>query len=67
MEGETAIDVIQRKLRRALKDSHVSIERAEMAAAMLGAFSAPIPQYEPQFRHLAWNPKAFELHRCVKG
>lgn len=54
-------ELVQRELYRALQDARASIERVERAAAMLSAFSVPVPQYEPRLRHLPWNTKAFEL------
>ncbi|MGC1465142.1 MAG: hypothetical protein WA792_05365 [Pseudolabrys sp.] len=59
--------LVQRELHRALKDARSSIERVEMAAAMLRAFSVPVPEYEPRLRHLGLNPKTFELHRHAAG
>jgi len=58
---------VQRELYRALQDARASIERVERAAAMLGAFNVPVPQYEPRLRHLSWNTKAFELPGRTAG
>jgi hypothetical protein len=56
-----AVDLVQRELRRALADARRCIERVEMASAMLNAFNAPVPEYEPLLRHLPFNIGSFEL------
>jgi hypothetical protein len=46
-------------MRRILRDLHAELDRVELLAAALDAFSTPVPDYEPMFRHLA--PPAREL------
>ena len=37
----------------ALRNVHAELERVEILAAALYGFSAPIPDYEPTFRHVS--------------
>ena len=52
MSTDTAIDRVKRELNRAFDRTHADLERVEILAAGLAAFSTPIPPYEPRFRHL---------------
>jgi hypothetical protein len=52
MRTEAAIDRVKRDLHRALDTMHADLNRVEILAAALSAFSRPIPDYEPGFRHL---------------
>jgi hypothetical protein len=61
MGTSPAAGLVQRELRRALNDARRCIERVEMASAMLKAFNAPVPEYEPRLRHLPHNLREFEL------
>jgi len=47
----TASEKLRNDIQRALRNLHAELDRVELAAA-LGAFSAPVPDYEPVFRHL---------------
>ena len=48
----TAADQVRHDLYRALDTMRADIDRVDMLAAALGAFSKPVPEYEPIFRHL---------------
>jgi len=62
METDAAIDRIKKELLRAFDNTRVELDRIEILAAGLAAFNAPIPNYEPTFRHLAQlNLNAHEL------
>jgi hypothetical protein len=52
MKTETAADRVRRELHRALDNMRADLDRVEILAAALGAFSKPVPDYEPSFRHL---------------
>ena len=52
MTNEAAIDQIKRELDDALDTMRSDLDRVEMLAAALNAFSHPIPDYEPRFLHL---------------
>jgi uncharacterized protein Yka (UPF0111/DUF47 family) len=53
MRAENAIDRVKRELHRSLDTMHRDLDRVEILAAALGAFSKPIPEYEPTFRHMS--------------
>ena len=53
METDAAIDRVKKELLRAFDNTRVELDRIEILAAGLAAFNAPIPNYEPTFRHLA--------------
>ncbi len=52
MRTELAIDQVRRDLHRVLDNMRADLDRIEILAAALGAFSQPVPDYEPGFRHL---------------
>jgi hypothetical protein len=52
MRTESAIDRIKRDLHRALDAMRADLDRVEILAAALAAFSRPVPDYEPAFRHM---------------
>ena len=52
MATDAAIDQVRRELDRAFDRTRVDLDRIEILAAGLAAFSAPIPAYEPKFQHL---------------
>ena len=52
MRVETAIDRVKSELHRSLDVMRGDLDRIEILAAALGAFSKPVPNYEPTFRHL---------------
>ena len=45
-------DRVRRELYRALDDVRADINRIEILAAALIAFSRPVPDYEPGFHHM---------------
>jgi hypothetical protein len=51
VKAETAIDV-RRQLHRVLDNMRVDLDRVEILSAALQAFSKPVPDYEPGFRHI---------------
>jgi hypothetical protein len=52
MGTDAGIDRIKKELLRAFDNTRVELDRIEILAAGLAAFNAPIPTYEPTFRHL---------------
>lgn len=52
MRTETAIDRVRCELHRALDHMRADLDRIEILSAALAAFSRPIPDYEPGFRHM---------------
>jgi len=52
MGTDSAIDRVKGDLHRALDTMHADLDRVEILAAALGAFSKPVPDYEPAFRHM---------------
>lgn len=62
MASDAAIDRVKNELHRAFEKTRADLDRIEILAAGLAAFSAPIPSYEPRFRHLQpFTVKAKEL------
>jgi hypothetical protein len=51
MSTDAAIDRVRNELNRAFDRTHADLERVEILAAGLTAFSTPIPPYEPRFHH----------------
>jgi hypothetical protein len=52
MTNLAATERIKRKLDDALDNMHGDLDRVELLAAALSAFSRPVPDYEPRFHHL---------------
>jgi hypothetical protein len=52
MINEAATDQIKRKLDYALDTMRSDLDRVELLAVGLNAFSRPIPDYAPRFMHL---------------
>jgi hypothetical protein len=52
MKAETATDRVRRQLKRALDNMRADLDRVEILSAALQAFSKPVPDYEPGFRHM---------------
>jgi hypothetical protein len=52
MKSELAIDRVKRDLHRALDNMRADLDRVEILTAALSAFSMPVPDYEPGFRHM---------------
>jgi hypothetical protein len=62
MKTDAPIDRVKSELNRAFEKTRVELDRIEILAAALAAFSAPIPSYEPRFHHLRrLNLAAHEL------
>jgi hypothetical protein len=62
METDAAIDRVKKELLRAFDNTRAELDRIEILAAGLAAFNAPVPGYEPTFRHLPrMNLNAHEL------
>jgi hypothetical protein len=58
----TASDKLRNDMRRVLSDLHAELDRVELLAVALDAFSAPVPDYEPVFHHLAPPARALGKH-----
>jgi hypothetical protein len=52
IEMEAAATRVKNELLRAFDRTRVELDRIEILAAGLAAFSAPIPDYEPTFHHI---------------
>ena len=52
MRAETATDRMKRELHRLFDNIRGDLDRIEILMAALSAFSRPVPDYEPRFRHL---------------
>lgn len=52
MGTDAAIERVKRELIRAFDQTRAELDRIEILAAGLAAFNAPVPDYEPKFRHL---------------
>jgi hypothetical protein len=52
MGTDVAIDRVRKELMRAFDNTRAELERIEILVAGLAAFSTPVPNYEPTFRHL---------------
>ena len=50
---QTAMERLKQDLGGALRNVHAELERVEILTAALYGFSAPIPDYEPTFRHIS--------------
>jgi hypothetical protein len=48
----SAADRVRRELNGALDKIRVELDRIELLSIALSAFSKPVPEYEPDFRHL---------------
>ena len=51
-DADTAIDRVNSELGRAFEKTRAQLDRIELLAAALAAFSKPVPDYEPRFQHL---------------
>jgi len=52
MKSKMAIDRVRRDLHRVLDHMRADLDRVELLAAAVGAFSRPVPDYDRDFRHL---------------
>ncbi len=54
---------MKRELHRLFDNIRGDLDRIEILTAALSAFSRPVPDYEPCFRHLRQSPlTAYEFH-----
>lgn len=61
-EPGTAADRIKREMSRALDRARLELDRIDILATALAAFSKPVPDYEPGFQHLRYaRASAFEI------
>lgn len=51
-EPATAIERMKREMHRALDRVRAELDRIEILSSALAAFSKPVPDYEPGFRHM---------------
>ncbi len=51
-QSSAAVDRLKHELHLALDMVRTALDRIEILSAALGAFSEPVPDYEPGFRHL---------------
>ena len=62
-ENGTATDRLKRELQRAVEHIRTELDKIEILSAAMSAFSKPVPNYEPGFRHLRHvTASAFELN-----
>ena len=52
MAQDDATERMQRELDRAVATLRADLDRVELLSAALAAFSRPVPEYEPSFRHV---------------
>lgn len=52
MKPDNAIDRVKRDLHDVVDRMHANLDRIEILTAALGAFSKPVPDYEPNFQHM---------------
>ncbi len=48
----SAGDRLKRELQRAVERIRIELDKIEILSAAMQAFSTPVPDYEPGFRHL---------------
>ena len=51
-ETLSAGDRLKRELQRAVERIRTELDKIEILSAAMSAFSKPVPDYEPGFRHL---------------
>jgi hypothetical protein len=51
-ENGTAADRLKRELHRAVERIRTELDKIDVLSAAMAAFSKPVPDYEPGFRHL---------------
>jgi hypothetical protein len=59
MNSDTTMDRVRGDLRRVLDRTRTDLDRIEILAAAMSAFSKPVPDYEPSFQHM----NSLALHR----
>jgi N-acetylglucosamine kinase-like BadF-type ATPase len=58
MSSDAAVERVKSELNRAFEKTRADLERIEILAAGLAAFSKPVPGYEPRFQHLQRHNRA---------
>jgi hypothetical protein len=53
MKMASARDRVRHELRQALDRVRADLDRIEILTGALNAFSKPVPDYEPKFRHIS--------------
>jgi hypothetical protein len=61
MRTDSAIDRVKNELHSSLDTLRFDLDRIEILAAALAAFSRPVPDYEPIFQHMRQELNAHEL------
>ena len=59
MNSDMAMEQVRGDLHRVLDRTRTDLDRIEILAAAMSAFSKPVPDYEPSFQHM----HALALHR----
>lgn len=52
MNSDTTMERVRGDLHRVLDRTRTDLDRIEILAAAMSAFSRPVPDYEPSFRHM---------------
>ncbi len=52
MATDVVFERVKNELKRSFEKTRAELDRIELLAAGLAAFSKPIPDYEPRFQHL---------------
>jgi hypothetical protein len=52
MNSDTTMERVRSDLHRVLDRTRTDLDRIEILAAAMSAFSKPVPDYEPSFRHM---------------
>ncbi len=52
MQSEQAMERVRSDLCRSLDHMRAELDRVEILTIALNAFSQPVPDYEPAFRHM---------------
>lgn len=63
MNSDMAMEQVRRDLHRVLDRTRTDLDRIEILAAAMSAFSRPVPDYEPAFRHM--NSLALTEHEIA--
>jgi hypothetical protein len=60
MERQMGTEMVKRELDRVIDTMRKELDRVEILAVALGAFSAPVPDYEPTFHNI--GPLTAQAH-----
>lgn len=52
MNSDMTMERVRGDLHRVLDRTRTDLDRIEILAAAMSAFSRPVPDYEPSFRHM---------------